>query len=203
MRQSMLTILAIALVFSCTSPTSVSTPAGSTGPSGLEWSAYQIEDIPGSDSKLVILRDPSNGLIRERGQMRNGQPEGAWQFFTDEEERIPTKLVTFAAGQYNGPYMEFDPQGGLQLSAHYRNNQLHGTWGTYRFGRPQKTAHYRDGQLDGLYQEYDGRSGKLIKEANYRNGKEDGFFRFYNEAGEVTVEYEYRDGEKISGGIVE
>jgi antitoxin component YwqK of YwqJK toxin-antitoxin module len=150
-----------------------------------------------------VLRDPSSGLIREQGQMRSGLPVGAWEYFSGTEERLPDKLITFADGKYNGPYLEFDDQGNMTLSAHYRNNQLHGSWGVYRYGRPEKIATYVDGQLDGLYQEFNTRTGNPLKEASYRNGKEDGIFRFYNEDGEIMVEYEYRNGEKISGGIVE
>ena len=187
----------------CSSGGATSAPDGSTSPSGLEWSAYETEAIPGTDTKLVVLRDPVNGLIREKGQMRNGLAVGAWQFYEGDQDVIPAKLANFVDGQYNGVYLEYDDQGGLELIAHYRNNLLHGPCGIYRFGRPEKTAHYTDGQLDGQYQEFNIRNGNLLKEANYRNGKEHGIFRFYNDAGEVTMEYEYRDGEKISGGMVQ
>lgn len=204
MQPILFSLLSLVLFFSaCNTGGASSTPEGSTGPSGLQWAAYETEAIPGTDTKTVILRDPSNGLIRERGQMRNGLAVGAWQFYEGDQDAIPAKLITFVDGRYNGVYLEYDDQGGLDLIAHYRNNKLHGPWGNYRFGRPEKTANYVDGELDGLYQEFSIRNGNLLKEANYKNGKEDGMFRFYNDAGELTMEYEYRDGEKVSGGMVQ
>ena len=90
----------------------------------------------------------------------------------------------------------------MSLRATYQNNKLHGFWGKYSFGRPEMEAFYKDGQLNGPYYEYDTHDGKLQKEINYKNGKQDGKYRFYNEEGKVTVEYDYRDGEKVGGGIV-
>ncbi len=204
MKYLLYSLLTSSLFFvACNAGGSSAAPEGSTGPTGLAWAAYETEAIPGTDTKRVILRDPSNNLIRERGQMRDGLAVGTWEIYEGDQERIPAKIISFVDGKYSGSYLELDDQGGLDLVAHYRNNLLHGSWGMYRFGRPEKLANYSDGELDGVYQEFNMRTGNLTKEAHYRNGKEHGIFRYYNDEGQVTVEYEYRDGEKISGGIVE
>ena len=46
-------------------------------------------------------------------------------------------------------------------------------------------------------------TGRLQKEINYKMGVQDGYFRYYNESGQINMEYLYKDGEKISGGIVD
>ena len=80
---------------------------------------------------------------------------------------------------------------------------MDGPWGKFRFGRPELTSNYKDGELDGILREYDFRNGNLKKEATYKAGKLDGLVRDYDEEGRVMVEYMYRDGEKVSGGVVE
>ena len=50
---------------------------------------------------------------------------------------------------------------------------------------------------------FDERTFKLKQEVEYKNGLQDGYFRYYDEEGNVTLEYEYKEGEKIKGGIVE
>ncbi|MEL7159304.1 MAG: hypothetical protein AAFN92_00990, partial [Bacteroidota bacterium] len=70
-------------------------------------------------------------------------------------------------------------------------------------GRPEQTATYVDGQLDGALATFDYRNNKIKQEVTYKNGVLDGPMRYFNEEGEVTLQYLYKDGEKISGGIVE
>ena len=41
------------------------------------------------------------------------------------------------------------------------------------------------------------------KKCSFKNGKQHGKLQFFDEAGNVTLEYMYDNGEKISGGIVE
>ena len=62
---------------------------------------------------------------------------------------------------------------------------------------------YKDDKLEGTARTYDDRTFKLKQEVEYKDGKQDGFFRYYDEEGNVTLEYQYKNGEKVSGGIVE
>ena len=134
--------------------------------------------------------------------MLNGKKVGAWLTYHPGGE-YPAKLITYVNGNYHGPYYEYNDRGQITLKAHYRNNKLDGDWASYSFGRPKKKAQYNDGQLDGQYLEYDLRSGKLQKEINYKDGKQHGMFRFYDPEGNIMMEYEYKDGEKVDGGVVE
>ncbi len=40
-------------------------------------------------------------------------------------------------------------------------------------------------------------------EAEYVDGFQHGMYRFYGEDGDVQLEYEYKNGEKVTGGIVQ
>lgn len=173
---------------------------GASAPT-MDATGYLVEDIPGLSAKSALKYDDAGNLIEE-GLLINGVKTGAWVAY-HPGSRFPATLISYEGGMYNGPYLEFNQRGQLQLRASYRNNLLHGPWGKYSFGRPEEEAEYKEGQLHGMYRVYYKRDGKLQSEAEYKNGKQDGLYRFYNEQGEVTLEYQYKNGEKVSGGIIE
>jgi antitoxin component YwqK of YwqJK toxin-antitoxin module len=167
----------------------------------VDTSGYEIEDIPGLSIKRVVKKDAAGNIIEE-GYLDNSLRVGTWLTY-EPGNLLPDTLRSYFAGQFNGPYIVFNSRGQVELRASYKNNKLHGSWGQYRFGRPEKTASYKEGVLDGVFKEFYTRDGKLQKEIHYKDGQPHGPYRFYNEEGAVTLEYIYRDGERISGGIVD
>lgn len=183
----------IIVLFSCNS---------SGGGQAIDASGYTLEEVAGANVSKATKLDPESNALLESGFLSNGVKDGTWiEYHTSNG--FPKKIASITNGIYNGSYMELSDRGQIELMANYKNNKLHGAWGTYRFGRPTKTANYIDGEMEGVYREYNTRDGKVMKEINYKNGKQHGWHRFYNDKGEITVEYEYKDGEKISGGIVD
>ncbi|MCO6492209.1 MAG: toxin-antitoxin system YwqK family antitoxin [Phaeodactylibacter sp.] len=201
MRIPYLTVCIAALLTVLSSCGNAGGGGGAAAAEQFDSSGYATEEIPGTPYVRATKRNVENNL-REEGLLRDGVKEGTWIVYHSGGE-FPEKIISYASGLYNGPYMEFNERGQLSLRASYKNNILDGPWGKYRFGRPEAEANYKNGQFDGTYKEYDSQSGKIIKEINYKDGKQHGKLRFYNDKGEVTLEYEYRDGEKVSGGIVE
>lgn len=194
-------ILFLAAILGLLSACNNGNAGGSAATGQFDSAGYTVEDIPGTPYQRVRKLSADNTL-QEEGLIRDGVKEGAWVIYHAGGE-YPEKAISYAAGMYNGPYMEFSDRGQLALRATYKNNILDGPWGKYRFGRPEAEAYYKDGKFEGIYREYDSSSGKLIKEINYKDGVQHGTLRFFNEEGAVTLEYEYRNGEKVSGGIVE
>ena len=193
MKNLLFTALLATLLVSCNNAGGGSAPT-------VDASGYILEDIPGSNLQRATMEDENGNLI-EAGFLENGVKVGTWTIYKAGNE-FPQKIISYVNGQYTGPYLEFNDRGQLELKAGYLNNKLHGSWGKYRFGRPEQTANYVNGELDGTYKEYFTRDGKIQKEVNYKNGKEHGLMRYYNEAGEVTVEYQSEYGEKVGGGIL-
>ncbi|MCI5080207.1 MAG: hypothetical protein MRY78_00870 [Saprospiraceae bacterium] len=171
-----------------------------TGPV-MDLSGYDVMDVPGQNLKKVAKKDEAGNLL-ESGFVENGVKTGTWTTYTTDGP-FPQKIASYAQGNYNGIYMEFNERGQVEILANYKNNKLHGKWGKYRFGRPEETAVYKEGELHGTYAKYYTRDGKIQNTIEYKDGKQDGYYRFYNEEGEVTLEYMYRDGEKVEGGIVD
>ena len=194
---TMKNLLFVALVM--TLFTSCNNGSGGSAPV-VDASGYILEAIPGSNIQIATVKD-ENGDVTEQGFLQNGVKVGTWTTYKAGNE-FPQTIISYVDGQYTGPYLEFNDRGQLELKAGYLNNQLHGEWGKYKFGRPEKTASYKNGELDGIYKEYFVRDGKIQKEVSYKNGKEDGTMRYYNQEGEITVEYEFKNGEKVSGGIL-
>lgn len=161
---------------------------------------YELQTVSGTLQKAV-KRDGS-GVIIEEGLLKDGLQTGAWTTYYPENN-LPKTIINYANGMRNGLYLEMNDRGQIELRAGYMNNKLDGPWGVYKFGRPTKTAFYANGVLDGTYREYNMRDGSLLKEINYKNGEYDGPYKFFNDKGEVTLEYEYKNGEKVGGGILQ
>lgn len=151
-------------------------------------------------AEITEKTDP-NGLITERKQITNGQSTGVFVEYYPEKG-LPKKVVTLDNEVFDGPYMEFNNRGQIEKMANYKDNQLHGDYATYKFGRVMEKSTYQNGKLHGTYRSYFSNSDKLQKEAEYKNGIQHGIFKQYNEEGQVVLEYEYNNGEVVKGGMV-
>lgn len=169
---------------------------------GVVTDGYTLEAVPGTELVRASKRNGDGGMV-EHGYLMNDQMQGTWMYYENLSKEFPSKIANYHRGVLHGPYFEITEQGAITLQANYENGQLHGPWGSYKFNRPLKTANYKHGVLDGVYKEYADLNGRLLKEVYYKDGKEDGPYRFYNDEGRVTVQYLYKNGEKVSGGIVE
>lgn len=158
---------------------------------GLE--GFLVEEIPGSEMQRVVRKDAAGNLLEE-GFVLNGQRTGAWLTYKAGSV-IPIKIESYSNGLYNGPYMELNDRGQVELLAGYKNNRLHGNWGKFRFGRPEITAVYQDSLLNGPFRSYFTRDGKLQKEAFYTNGVPNGPSRQFDETGRLLQEVFYKNGE--------
>ncbi len=172
---------------------------GGSGPAA-NLAGYETETIPGGDV-IRAYKATGNGVLVEEGYVSNGKRNGIWITYHPEGDRIKT-ITSYSDGQLNGPYLELSNRGQIESKVNYKNGKYDGLFATYKFGRPTKEVYYKDNQLHGTTKEYF-QKGTVQKEINFKNGKQDGLMRYYNEDGEVTVEYQYKNGEKVSGGIVE
>ncbi len=155
----------------------------------------------GNGTKQVIKKDAEGNLL-ESGFIINGSKSGTWiTYYTAKDAGRMKTLASYTNGILNGPYFEFNNRGQIESESNYMDNKYHGKVVSYKFGRPLTEKTYERGELNGLSSDYYS-DGVIQKEINFKNGKQHGSMKWYNEEGKMTMQYEYKNGEKVSGGIV-
>lgn len=172
--------------------------AGKTA--GLNLDEFQVTDIPGSDLQQAVKLD-SKGKILEEGTILNGKRNGTWVVYNQERD-VPRSIANYINDQLNGPYFEYSPHGQTDLMCSYRNNVLEGRFVRLKNIRKTEEGFYKNGKLDGPYRKFYEGKDQLQQEANYKDGQLHGTNTYYNSKGEIIMLYEYKNGEKVSGGIV-
>ncbi len=196
MKNGLFSILILALCLACQQQSGSS--AGVANET-LDLNGYLTEQLKGSSAEYVVKRD-ANGTLMEEGFVDGANKTGIWTTYNVEKGTVKS-ITPYLDGQLNGRYLEFDDNNRVVAQRGYKNGQLHGFAATYRFNNIMESFQYVNGILNGEYKKYFDTGGKLQQEAIYKNGKLDGTMRFYNKEGQVTLEYEYKNGEKVSGGM--
>lgn len=160
---------------------------------------FFTEKIDGTDAEIATKKD-AGGMITEAGIIRNGLKDGVYMTY-HPEGKIKT-LANYVNGKLNGIYLEMSEREQVELKAHYKNDQLHGSYAKYKYGRPTQELNYKNNELHGPFTEYNDR-GKMSKKGSFKDGKQDGILQFFDEEEKLMMEYNYKNGEKVSGGIVE
>jgi len=182
--------------FACTNSNSNS---GSNVVKPLSGEEYKFEDIPGLDIKRVTQYDTKMAVIAE-GFTKNGIKTGEWVEYGSKKGKLST-ITAYVEGKLNGNYFEFDDRGYLVTQASFINDQLDGKVIKYKYGKAIEISNYKKGLLHGKKSLFH-RNGNLQEEIDYNNDVIDGSMKFYNESGDLTMEYTYKNGEKIGGGKI-
>ena len=165
------------------------------------------------DGRRIDFNEKGNKTAE--GPIRNGLPEGDWQFFSSEgklsaETRMqggkmtgPQILFnsdgrqrafhTLVNGRRQGPATLFHPDGSVSDNLNYLGDLLEGAaQGWWPDGTLRYTATWKAGKLEGPSLEYFA-SGAKRSEAFYVSGKKDGTARTWNEKGELLVEESWKE----------
>ena len=165
------------------------------------------------DGRRIDLDEKGNRTAE--GTIRNGLPEGDWQFYSADgkltaETRMQAGRMTgpqilfnpdgrqrafntLAEGRRQGPSTLFHPDGSVSDNLNYLGDQLEGpAQGWWPDGTPRYTATWKGGKLEGPSIEYFS-SGAKRAEAFYVSGKKDGPARTWDEHGRLQVEEQWRD----------
>lgn len=195
----LLVISIITLTASSCKPGTGST-ADTSGQGDGDLAGMVMEDIPGSNIQYARRLD-AGGNIHLEGFVENGKKTGQWIEYGSEGD---IALINhYVNGLLEGTAMRMAFRNQVDLKVTYKQGKMNGPWTSYKFGKVVETRLYKNDKLDGTSKTFDDRTFKLKQEVEYKDGLQDGFFRYYDEDGNVTLEYEYKNGEKISGGIVE
>lgn len=199
MKLQFLLIFSILTFFSCKEATKTAENKTDSIQGSVDIKDFEIADIPGSSYKRAYKKD-ENGHIIEEGFFLDGKMTGAW--FNYYPDGRVVAIRSYIDGKVDGTFITIDDRGRVMLQAMYQNNYLNGMFTEYKNGsRKMKETFYKDGKKEGIQREYF-ELGPPQKEIEYKNDVIDGKMKFFNDKSELVAEYEYKDGKKISGGIV-
>ena len=160
---------------------------------------FELVDIPGSSVKAAARKDPKGQVVME-GFVDGDKKTGEWMEYNNDGDII--SINNYINGMLEGPSLKLSFRGQVDQRVTYHLDQLDGPWVQYKFGKVMETRSYKNGKLDGSVKIFDAKTYKLRQETEYKDGLQDGYFRYYDDDGNVSVEYVYKKGEKVSGGIV-
>lgn len=197
---TILLIISIMTLFTSSCKPGTEEAAKVTGTGTDDMSGLVLEDIPGSKVKYARQLN-TMGQVEIQGFVEDGKKTGQWIQYGPEGDII--LINNYIDGLLEGTAMRMTFRNQVDLKLNYKRGKLDGPWVAYKFGKVVEERQYANDKLEGVAKTYDERTFKLKQEVQYKDGLQDGYFRYYDEAGNMTLEYQYKKGEKVSGGIVE
>ena len=173
-----------------------------TSTSSLNLDGFEQKDL--GNNVIKVGKYTSDRVPLEKGYLSNGIRNGIWTIHWPENGRIKI-LTPYVNDKKNGEQLEFNNRGQVETKSTFVNDVLNGYYATYKFGRTEMDCYFKNGQYHGDYKEYfksGSKAGALQKLVQYKDGKQHGKLSYFDEDGNLKMEYIYKNGEKISGGIV-
>lgn len=196
MKYCLLTFSLICFFLHCNSPANDSGSSVNSSESGTQSFKLLGDKVDKNDfgnglQQWIVYK---NDVLIEEGEVLNNQKTGTWLEFH------PNGFIKTSTSYYkdakNGTYLLFSNRGALQERHYYKDNKLDGKKIKYTLSKIVLDEDYENGQLNGkriLY--YD--DGTIQEEGNFKDGKRHGNQKWYDQEGEVSIEYDYKNGEKI------
>lgn len=163
-----------------------------------------VEDAPEVE---ITDRYDSNGRLIYRGPYRNGIPVGVHReygpdgkvanaFVYNDNGLLLSEGLVDEAGNSNGRWKDYYPDGKLKAEGTYTDNRRTGMWKFYSAGsKVEQTGSYSSGRPDGLWKWYYD-NGSVLREEEYFQGRRDGLLTEYSPTGDILTQGEYSDDER-------
>lgn len=164
----------------------------------------KVEDS--QDIEFVNKYDENNKVIYN-GPYRNKIPVGVHReygkdgkvtnaFVYNDNGLLISEGIVDEAGNSNGKWKDFYPDGKIRAEGNYIDNRRTGLWKFYDpSGKVEQTGYYNNGRPDGLWKWYY-ENGAILREEEYFQGQRDGAYTEYSPAGDIIGQGQYSDGEK-------
>jgi antitoxin component YwqK of YwqJK toxin-antitoxin module len=164
----------------------------------------KVEDEP--DIEIVNKYD-NNGKLIYSGPYRNGIPVGIHRDYNPDGKVINAHIyndngvlvsegIVDEAGNRNGPWKNYYPDGKIEAEGQYSNSRRSGAWKFYNESQKlEQTGSFNNDRPDGLWTWYYD-NGSVLREEEYFQGVRDGNYTEYSPEGEIISKGEYLDGEK-------
>lgn len=166
----------------------------------IDLTGFEVTKVAGTSFHKAVKVDAAEKMVEE-GMLENGKRTGTWVVYHPGKD-LPKTITNFVNDVYNGIHIVMNERGQVEKMMSYKNNLLDGKYGEYKFGRPVQEISYKDGKYHGISRTFFSNTDKVQQETSYKEGELHGYVSHFNEDGQVVMQYEYKDGKKISGGIV-
>ncbi len=193
--KNLIFIFGLLFIFSCNTNSS-----SNKGKKAFSSDGYDMISLKGTNVKKAVKYDKDGNTVEE-GFIKDGKKEGQWIEYNPKDGKIKS-ITSYIDGNLNGKYIEFDNRGYLSKSAEFLNDDLNGKYIKYKYNKIIEEANYENGKLNGVRIKYFDGNGKKQEEVEYKDDVIDGTVRYYDDKGEVQIEYVYKNGKKVSGGMV-
>lgn len=157
--------------------------------------ATAVKEPYEDNSNLIKVTVNGTDHISAQGDMFNGKKAGTWTEY--HPNGVVRSVTTYVDGQKQGAMLTIDDRGQLQTRSYYHNGVLHGDYIVYNRTRIKEERHYITGKLEGALKKYYD-NGKIMEESYYKNGLMHGMAKWYDQEGNVTIEYEYDNGKLVT-----
>jgi len=163
-----------------------------------------VEDQPDIE---IVNRYDNNGKLIYSGPYRNKVPVGIHREFNAEGKVTDAFIyndnglklsegIVDEAGNYNGSWKDFYPDGKTEAEGQYTNNRRTGIWKFYNAeGKLEQTGSFNNGRPDGIWKWYY-ETGTILREEEYFQGVREGSYTEYSPTAEIISQGEYVEGEK-------
>ena len=163
-----------------------------------------VEDSPDIE---IVNKYNSDGKLIYSGPYRNKIPVGIHRDYNkdgkitnayvyNDNGILLSEGIIDEAGNRDGRWKDFYPDGKIQAEGQYNENRRSGAWKFYNIsGKVEQTGSFNAGRPDGLWKWYY-QNGQLLREEEYFQGRRDGAYSEYSLTGEVITQGQYSDGEK-------
>jgi antitoxin component YwqK of YwqJK toxin-antitoxin module len=164
----------------------------------------KVEDEP--DIEIVNKYDQDGKMIYS-GPFRNKIPVGTHReygkdgkvtnaFRYNDNGLMLSEGIVDEAGNSNGKWKDYYPDGKVQAEGQYTDNRRTGQWKFYNLqGKVEQTGSFNNGRPDGLWKWYY-ENGALLREEEYFQGQRDGIYTEYSIDGQIIAQGQYSDGER-------
>ncbi len=189
MKKSIISFVLIT-VLSCTNE--ITTKEGEMVP--LLAPSAKLEPFDDGSGMVKVTTYGSDNGILEQGYYLDGYREGVYTKF--HANGFVDVVTGYVMGKKQGLSVVADDKGQILERFTYHNDVLNGPYIKYNRTRIKETKEFTNGKIEGLVEIFYP-NGKIMERSNYKNNIRDGVSKWYDQEGNLSIEYTYDEGELV------